>query len=177
VSSTTKSEGPSGYRTSLASQLAFLTLPRYHWGFLVGPKVEKKAIVPGTRYHVKNRPMEGWCYEEVSLVNVQSTNSLLARITIAKVEDEAQLVKILRSTPVVQNDPNWRCRSWVVDVLDRLAADGKAVGTAQLDWSRVEALAREYVAQKTAAGRYNTAEDMLLPKPTWDMLESKEMVP
>jgi len=143
----------------------------------VGPKIEKKAEVPGTRYHVKNRPMVGWGYEEMPLANVQSTNSLLARVVVAKVEDEARLIEILRSTPVVQNDPNWRCRSWVADVLHRLAADGKAVGTAQLDWSKIEALARDYIAQKTAAGRYSRANDMLLPKPTWDMLEDKETVP
>ena len=121
--------------------------------------------------------MAGWIYEEKPLANVQSTSRLLARIVIAKIEDEARLIELLRSTPVVQNNPNWRCCSWVADVLDRLAADGKAVGTAQLDWNKGETLAREYVAQKTALGRYTRADDLLLPKPTWDMLESKETVP
>lgn len=128
------------------------------------------------RYHVTNDPIQGWTYSEVSLANVQSTNNLLARILIAKVEDENRLIDIFRSTAVVQGDPNWRCRTWVADVLSRIAKDGTAVGTAELGWNRIEAVARDYVAKKTAAGRYLNAADMVLPKPTWDMLEGKETV-
>lgn len=61
---------------------------RYHWGFLVGPKVEDKQQVAGMRYHVKNHFAHGWTYEQVPLPNIQSTNNLLARIVVAKVEDE-----------------------------------------------------------------------------------------
>jgi hypothetical protein len=32
---------------------------RYHWGFLIGPKVEEKQQAPGMRYHVKNHPISG----------------------------------------------------------------------------------------------------------------------
>ena len=142
----------------------------------MGPKKEKKAQVPGTRYHVKNWPTEGWSYEEIPLANVKNTNSLLARIVVAKVVDEARLIEILRSTPVVQNDSKWRCRSWVADLLNRLEADGKAVGTAQLDWSEIEPLAREYVTKKKTEGRYTRAKGMLLLKPTWNMFGGRETV-
>ncbi|KAL2433801.1 hypothetical protein ABEF95_004138 [Exophiala dermatitidis] len=111
-------------------------IPRYHWSFLIGPKVEDRQQVPGMRYHVKNHFTHGWTYEEVSVSNVQNTNTLLARIVVAKVEDERRLVEIFRTTQVVQNDPQWRCRTWISDVLARLAIDGKAVGTSQLDWAR-----------------------------------------
>jgi len=60
--------------------------------------------------------------------------------------------------------------------LAELARDGKAVGTSQLDWEVVEATARQYVARKAAAGRYERVEDVLKPKPTWDMLEGQETV-
>nr|GFD58493.1 hypothetical protein [Tanacetum cinerariifolium] len=76
----------------------------------------------------------------------------------------------------VQNDPNWRCRSWIANAWEKLAKDAKAVGTSQLNWAEVEVTARQYVARKAAAGRYQRAEDMLKPKPTWDMLENKETV-
>jgi hypothetical protein len=115
-------------------------------------------------------------YEEVPLANVRSTTNLLARILIAKIEDEQRLVNILRSTPVVQDDPNWRCRTWLAHALHRIKEDGKAVGTAQLDWAVIEPLAREYVAGKTASGRYGSGMDLSLPKPTWDLLEGREMV-
>ncbi|KAI5369202.1 hypothetical protein Slin14017_G000810 [Septoria linicola] len=149
---------------------------RYHWGLIVGPKNETPSQVPGKRYHVRNTPTQGWKYEEAELHNVRTTNNLLARILIAKVEDHERLVAILRSIPIVQNDPNWRCRSWIANALAELAKDDKAVGTSQLNWAVVEMTARQYVARKTAAGRYQRAEDMLKPKPTWDMLENKETV-
>ncbi|EEP82877.1 predicted protein [Uncinocarpus reesii 1704] len=82
---------------------------RYHWGFLMGPKEEAKNEVPGMRFHVKNAPGTEWIYEEVRLANVRSTINLLARIVVAKVEDEERLKNILRSVPVVQNDPDWSC--------------------------------------------------------------------
>jgi len=148
---------------------------KYHWSFLIGPKTEKDSEVPGTRYHVKNTPF-GWTYEELALRNVKSTINLLARIVIAKVEDQNRLAEIFRNTPVTQNDPNWRCRTWVKEVLSRIAQDGKAVGSAELDWDKIEGLARGYVGKKTAEGRYAKADELLLPKPTWDMLERKEVV-
>lgn len=160
-----------GERQTLANDLA-----RYHWGLLVGPKNETQEEVPGKRFHVKNTPMDGWQYEEVALKNVRTTASLLARIVVAKVEDQKRLTEILRNIPIVQNDPNWRCRSWIASSLAELAKDGKAVGTSQLEWEKVEMTARQYVAQKAAAGRYQRREQAILPKPTWNMLENKEAV-
>lgn len=58
-----------------------------------------------------------------------------------------------------------------------IARDGRCVGTSNLNWGEIEAFARQYVTQKTAAGRYVKAEDMLKPKPTYDLLEGKETVP
>ncbi|KAI9731453.1 MAG: hypothetical protein M1818_007843 [Claussenomyces sp. TS43310] len=150
---------------------------RFHWAFLIGPKAERGADVPGIRYHVKNDPMNGWVYEEKSVSDVRSTNTLLARIVIAKVQDEQRLISLLRNLPVVNGDPNWRCRSWVRQALMEIAKDGKCVGTSELNWGAIEAFARQYVNQKTAAGRYVKAEDMLKPKPTYDLLEGKETVP
>ena len=111
------------------------------------------------------------------LANVRSTVNLLVRVLIAKVEDERRLVEIFRNIPVVQNDPEWRCRTWLANALDAIKADGKAVGTSELDWSKIEKVAREYVATKVASGRYERGVDLKLPKPTWDMLAEKEIVP
>ncbi|KAL6866048.1 hypothetical protein ACO1O0_002148 [Amphichorda felina] len=143
---------------------------------MVRPKIETQPEVPGIRYHVKNTSIVGWVYEEKPLRNVKNTINLLARITIAKVEDDKRLAEIIRGTPVVQNDPDWRCRTWVADVLARIAQDGRAVGTAELDWTKIEALARGYVEKKTGNGRYGPDMDMARDKPTWDMLEGREAV-
>ncbi|KAF1950373.1 hypothetical protein CC80DRAFT_426903 [Byssothecium circinans] len=153
---------------------------KYHWAFLIGPKAEPGDIpygdLPGSRYHVKNSP-HGWAYEEVSLRNVRNTTTLLARILIAKIEGEKRLITLLQRLPVVQNDPNWRCRTWVASALAEIAKDGKCVGTAELNWEKIEAFARQYVGGKTTSGRYRPVEELLKPKPTWDMLENKESVP
>ncbi|KAK4044187.1 hypothetical protein C8A01DRAFT_31794 [Parachaetomium inaequale] len=151
----------------------------YHWGFLIGLKLESQQQVPGVRYHVKNSPLTGWVYEEAPLPNVRSTVNLLARVLIAKIEDEDRLVETLRGTPVVQDDPAWRCSTRLANALRRIQqGDGprKAVGTAQLDWARIEPVARDYVARKRASGRYERGVDLLLPKPTWDLLEERELV-
>jgi hypothetical protein len=143
---------------------------------LVGPKAESKDVIPGTRYHVKNSPL-GWTYEEVALENVRTTNNLLARILIAKIEDDQRLIALFRGLPVVQGDPNWRCRHWIANGLAKIAKDGKCVGTAELDWQEIEPFARQYVGDKTASGRYRSSADLSKPKPTWNMLENKESVP
>jgi len=109
--------------------------------------------------------------------NVQTTTTLLARIAIAKIEDEQRLVNIFRNARLIQNDPNWRCRTWVTNILSTPTRDDKAAGTSQLAWNKIEQLARYYVAKKHAAGRYDRVEDMASPKPTWNMLEGKEDVP
>jgi hypothetical protein len=87
------------------------------------------------------------------------------------------LVTIFRNVPVVQNDPNWRCRTWVANVLSDLARDGKAVGTSELSWQKIEATARRYVDQKTSGGRYGNATALIGPRPTWDMIDDKEIIP
>lgn len=107
--------------------------------------------------------------------NVRVTAQLLARILIAKVEDHDRLTAILERVPLVQDDPKWRCRSWIASALEAIEKDGKAVGTSQLDWTKIEELGRRYVAEKTAAGRYKQ-KDLSGPRPTWDMLENKETV-
>ncbi|KAJ4164507.1 hypothetical protein LMH87_006179 [Akanthomyces muscarius] len=94
---------------------------KYHWGFIIGPKNESKEEVRGLRCNVRNYPLRGWTYEETKLQNVKSTNNLLARIRVAKIEDEKRLLEILRETPLVQDDPEFRCRTWMADVLSRIA--------------------------------------------------------
>lgn len=88
-------------------------------------------------------------------------NALLARILIAKVEDDQRLIEIFRRIPIVQNDQSRRRRTWVAHALRLIADDGKAVGTSQLNWEKIEVTAREYVGQKTSDGRYQKVEDFM----------------
>ncbi|GAO20120.1 hypothetical protein UVI_02061590 [Ustilaginoidea virens] len=149
---------------------------KYHWGFLIGPKEEMSEAVRGRRCHVKNRPLQGWVYDDVKIENVRNSTQLLVRIVIAKVEDEKRLRSLLREVPIVQDSPDWRCRTWVANALRILKADSKALGTSMLDWRKIEMTAREYVAKKVAQGRFATSEDLMQPKPTWDLINNEEVV-
>ncbi|KAI5850815.1 hypothetical protein GGS23DRAFT_91139 [Durotheca rogersii] len=150
---------------------------RYHWGFLVGPKVEGEHPVRGMHYHVKNPVALGWVYEEVELPDVRNTNNLLVRVLVAKIIDEERLANIFREVPVVQDDPDWRGRTWVANALRALREDGRAVGRAVLDWGEIETVARQYAGEKTEGGRFRDVTLTDLPRPTWDMLEGREIVP
>ncbi|KAK6840103.1 hypothetical protein PG987_005969 [Apiospora arundinis] len=138
---------------------------------------EKEKVVPGERYHVKNDPHGRWVFEALRLENVRSTATLLVRVVIAKITDERRLIQLLRQVPVVQDDPEWRCRTWVAQVLQAIERDGHCVSSAVLNWPIIEAKAREYAAAKAAAGRYGLGKDMLAPKPTYNILERRETVP
>lgn len=85
--------------------------------------------------------------------------------------------EVFRTTPFVQNDPNWRCPTWVEQVLARIISDGGIVGTSQLDWRAIEQTGREYVAKKKSAGRYTNATDLMGPRSAWNMLKNLETVP
>ena len=65
----------------------------------------------------------------------------------------------------------------MANALAAIERDSKAVGTSELDWRKIEATGRQYVAQKAASGRYQDAATVSNPKPTWDMIEGKEIVP
>jgi hypothetical protein len=106
--------------------------------------------------------------------NVQNATSLLVRVMIGKIENLARLITILRSIPVIQDDPGWRCRTWCANALAAIAADGKAVGTSVLDRQQIEQAARWYAGQKSAQGRFATSALLIRPKPTWDLLEKKK---
>ncbi|KAI0882915.1 uncharacterized protein GGS22DRAFT_190892 [Annulohypoxylon maeteangense] len=149
---------------------------KYHLAFIIGPKNEYKEQVPGMRFHIKNLPGGGWRYAEDVLPDVQTSVRLLVRVLIAKITNESQLIEVFRNTPIFQKDPTFNCRTWVIDALSRISNNRKVVGTSQLDWKMIEERARTYVAMKTVVGRFGEGQDMRRPKPTWDMLEDKEIV-
>lgn len=151
---------------------------RYHWAFILGPKHEKPSTeTPGTKFHIKNtQSVDGsWQYEEKVLPDVRNDLNLLARVLVAKVEDEQHLIAVLRSVPIIQDDEHWRCWSWVADAIVALEADGKALGTSVLQWERIQSAGEEFVKKKLDAGRYE--KDSSGPRPVFDLLRGREVVP
>lgn len=98
---------------SKSTQAPFYLIPpnliskhRYLWGFLLRPKKETGAKVYSTSYRVKNDATFGWGYDqEMTLAHMKSSD-LLARIMIAKMQDEQRLIEILRNTTIGWGDPN-----------------------------------------------------------------------
>ncbi|ODA78710.1 hypothetical protein RJ55_06092 [Drechmeria coniospora] len=123
-----------------------------HCAFLIGPKFEAKS---GGRNTIP-------CQEPAS-----------GRLAIA---DEDRVIDILRHASLVPNDPNFRCRRWIADALDRLQHDAETMGTAFLDRHAVETVRRDYLRSKSADGRFAEPDslDNRRPKPAWDVLKNME---
>lgn len=149
---------------------------RYLWGFIIGPKYENRFEVPvsGMQYRIIDDHNGTWTFQEKKVANVKWDRFLRVRITIAKIEDEARLVEILRSVQVVQRDPRWSSLTWAAACVKAIEADGKAVGTSVLDWDQIEHAAREYVRGKELAGYYHDPPNVYQARPTLDLMEGKE---
>lgn len=96
---------------------------------------------------------------------------------IAKITDEPRLLSVLRDVPLVQGDPQWRCRSWARAVVEAIEENGGCVTSSALGWDMVEKVAREFIGGKADAGRYRDRERAALDKPTFDLLRNKEIIP
>lgn len=155
----------------------------YHWALLVTPKSENESTDPaGKRYHVTNtEPVPGhnipfWQYKIIPLRGVQ-TSSLLVRITVAKVEDLAQLERTLSQVPVAQYQ-GFTCRTWVADAVAALDQSG-SLGTKRTgNWNTIQDFATHYVREKKGVGRWRTQGKWNLALPaTFSLIEDKEVFP
>ena len=145
-----------------------------HWSFLVGPKTEMEGGY-GMRYHAKGRPKQGgvseWYFEERDCP-LAPTNMMLVRIMIAKVEDNDQLLSVLRSTPIRQGEHGWNCVSWIKEALEKLEANGKALGTSVTEWGKVRDDVMTYSQRKKDQHHFDGRGNFDISKvPTYDLIE------
>lgn len=155
----------------------------YHWALLVTPKSENENTNPaGKRFHVTNtEPVPGhntppWQYKIIPLRSVQ-TSSLLVRITVAKVENLAQLERTLSQVPVAQYQ-GFTCRTWVADAIAALD-QSSSLGTKRTsDWNFIQDFATRYVREKMDIGRWRVQGkwNSRLPA-TFSLIEDKEIYP
>ncbi|KAL9098956.1 MAG: hypothetical protein Q9163_005475 [Psora crenata] len=122
---------------------------------------------------------DGWLFEERS-ISLEAADMLLVRVIIGKVIDAENLRRVMRNVQIRSNDPVWNCVIWVKDALAKLA-EGKAMGTSQLNWQTVREAALRYVEEKKAQHRFDgKAENgWFIPRkpPTFDLLTGKEVIP
>ena len=131
------------------------------------------------RYHAKELATPSgtqWSFEELDIPTAP-TGMLLVRIMLGKIEDRARVLHVLRNTPIRQGQPDWNCVTWVMEVLEGLRADGRAMGTSVLKWARVRDAAMDYCQRKKdqhrfdGQGSYDTSKAS-----TYDLIERKETI-
>ena len=109
---------------------------------------------------------------------MRATGQILVRVVIAKITDRDRVLEILRTVPVVQNDPSWNSVLSAREALNALKKDSKAVGTSNLDWQTVRDAAMAYCQRKRDAHRFDGKGKFNMRKAaTYDFLEKKEIIP
>ncbi|KAF3022063.1 hypothetical protein E8E14_013306 [Neopestalotiopsis sp. 37M] len=102
---------------------------KYHWGILVGPKIENDDSV-GKLYHAKEQMMQRrshFMFKERN-ISMLATSMIHVRVLIGKVVNHEGLSSILRSTPIRAEQPGWNCVGWVQEAMGSLVADGRVLG-------------------------------------------------
>ncbi|KAG9559513.1 hypothetical protein KCU79_g8223, partial [Aureobasidium melanogenum] len=125
----------------------------YHWALLVGPKSDKQAYFHGT------------------------TQMVLVRILIAKIEDIDKLAQLLRQIPIRQEQQGWNCVLWIKEALSELQTSTNIVGTNVLEWEAVRNAAMSYCQQKKDEHRFDgtvKVDDSRVP--TFDLIQGKETI-
>jgi hypothetical protein len=153
---------------------------RFHWALLVCPK---SGNGPTYRYHVINTLQPGvagqrWRFEARPLANF-STQLLLTRMLIAKIDRPADLGRSLESLRLVQGDPAWTCRVWVSEAIQQLDQDGILGHSKITDWARIEQACREYAESKYAVRRWSDEPNgrwIAGQTATYDLLHGKEVI-
>ena len=75
---------------------------------------------------------------------------------------------IIRKAPIKPGEPGWNCVIWVKEALTALQADGKALGTSNVNWNAVRDAAMWYVEKKKAEHRFDGKGNYDSSKaPTW----------
>ncbi|KAJ5296010.1 hypothetical protein N7508_010831 [Penicillium antarcticum] len=149
----------------------------YHWGLIVGPKVETDNKT-GVRYHAKERIKIGgseWQFEE-SPCPLSADSMLLVRIMVGKVANVPHLIETLRGTPIRGGQSGWNCISWVKEALKGLAEE-KTLGTCVLDWTKVRDESMAYCQRKKDEHRFDGLGKFDMKKPaTYDLLTEKDII-
>lgn len=155
----------------------------YHYALHISPNVESfnPVIRNTTKFHCKNilRSVEGkavisWIYEAVK-VNPHYDDRILVRVLLAEFIQDKTLEKLFAEAPVVQEDTNFNCITWVRQALLRM----KEAGIIRIeDWESIQRTALEYVHKKKQQGRFEASwEGNCSGVATFDLISGVEIFP
>lgn len=118
-----------------------------------------------------------WYFEERT-GGVEANGMLLVRVMIAKIAKREQLVNILRSVPVKQDEAGWNCVAWVKEALEKVCADREVLGTNRTDWADLRKTAMWYIEKKKSEHRFDGQGDFdMRVVATYDSIDRKDSVP
>lgn len=105
--------------------------------------------------------------------------TVLIRVTVGKVVDEARLKALIRDIPIPEDDPTFTCRTWVRNVYVKLIEDNSRCVKSYLsdeDWRGIEMCARKYCKRKRDQRRFTNLEGSWDPEkiPTFNFWEKRE---
>jgi len=152
----------------------------FHWSIIIGPQTAARSD-PGTRYHIQHGHGDHQYFYEEQDFGESTAQTLLVRVTVAKVVDEARVRAVLRDVPFKQGDEAENCLTWVKKAYVRLIEDGKCVKgyVYEDDWADIERCARRYGKKKREMRRFQDSGgpwDMAMV-PTWNFWENRETTP
>lgn len=103
---------------------------------------------------------------------------LLIRIYVGKVEKNSRLKEILRNVLIRDSITSQNCVYQVVEALKRLQEDSKAIGTSELDQTKLRNIAIAYIKRKKQEYRFDGRGSFDINKPAiYDLLEGVETIP
>lgn len=120
--------------------------------------------------------MSAWVFEELT-VSMLTTQMILVRVVLAKVENVEKLVQLLRQIPIRQGEEGWNCVYWVKEALAQVEKSKGVVGTSVLDWETLRDAALTYCQRKKdehrfdGKGKYDTQRVA-----TYDLIQKKETI-
>ena len=83
------------------------------------------------------------------------TAMILVRIVIAKIRDKRRVLATLKEIPMRPERPGWNCVEWLMEALEALGVDGRALGTSVTDWRTIRDSVMAYVNQKHTQHRFD----------------------
>lgn len=124
----------------------------------------------------------GWHLASNRLADVRVTVQLLARVAIAKIEDEESIIEAIRKVPVdpvewdgqrCGREPRWTCRVWLLAALKTIKNNNITLGTNVLDnIDGIIETTKVFVAKQMENGRYDS--HAMEPKPVLNMMTGEE---
>lgn len=116
-----------------------------------------------------------WIYEAIK-INSNHDSRLLVRILLGEVSREDILERLFAEVPVVQDDPDFNCITWVQQALSRLNRSRILRTEVRFDWDSIQKTALEYVSKKKQQGRFESSWEGDSSKvATFDMILGREV--